>query len=190
MGTRDSTALRSVNPKFGRIFTTKVLCTVLFLAALLAGCGAGDEKIAAEVQTKVVAAAPGAVATFKDGIVTLTGQVDSDAAKSMAEQSAREVKGVNDVVNNLGVKPPPVAAAPKKALEQKVPEPLPEADKATLESVVAETYYTVKRGDSLTKIAKNYPGLTWQEIREANKNQLKDPDSRIYPGQKLLIPAK
>lgn len=51
-----------------------------------------------------------------------------------------------------------------------------------------ETTYTVKSGDSLSKIAKNYPGLTWQKIYEANKDQIKDPDL-IHPGQKLKIPT-
>jgi nucleoid-associated protein YgaU len=51
----------------------------------------------------------------------------------------------------------------------------------------AETY-TVQKGDSLSKIAKKYPGLTWQKIYEVNKDQIKDPDL-IYPGQKLVIPS-
>ncbi|MDR0824741.1 MAG: LysM peptidoglycan-binding domain-containing protein [Prevotella sp.] len=50
-----------------------------------------------------------------------------------------------------------------------------------------EEVYVVKSGDSLSKIAKNYPGITWQKIFEANKDQIKDPNL-IYPGQKLVIP--
>ncbi|NDV95633.1 LysM peptidoglycan-binding domain-containing protein [Dysgonomonas sp. 521] len=50
-----------------------------------------------------------------------------------------------------------------------------------------EEIYEVKAGDSLSKIAKNYPGMTWQKIFEANKDQLKDPNI-IHPGQKLVIP--
>ncbi len=50
-----------------------------------------------------------------------------------------------------------------------------------------EEMYEVKSGDSLSKIAKNYPGMTWQKIFEANKGKIKDPDL-IYPGQKLIIP--
>jgi nucleoid-associated protein YgaU len=166
------------------IFRARDLCAALFITVLLAGCGTEDEKINAEVQTKVAAVAPGATATVKDGVVTLTGQVDSNSVKAQAEQAVREVKGVKNVVENLGVKPAPVAAAPEKA-----PAPLPEADDAKREGAVKETYYTVKNGDSLSKIAKNYPGLTWQKIYEANKDQLKNPDP-IYPGQKLVIPAK
>ena len=49
--------------------------------------------------------------------------------------------------------------------------------------------YTVKSGDSLSKIAQNYPGVSWREIFEANRDQLDDPDL-IQPGQVLKIPAQ
>ncbi|WP_343304982.1 LysM peptidoglycan-binding domain-containing protein [Chitinophaga niabensis] len=52
----------------------------------------------------------------------------------------------------------------------------------------AEQEYEVKAGDNLSKIAKNYPGLTWQKIYEANKDQIKNPDI-IQPGWKLKIPS-
>lgn len=51
-----------------------------------------------------------------------------------------------------------------------------------------EQIYEVKSGDSLSKIAKNYPGVSWKDIFEANKDQIKDPNL-IYPGQKLKIPG-
>lgn len=51
-----------------------------------------------------------------------------------------------------------------------------------------ETYYTVQSGDSLSKIAAHY-GIKWQDIFEANKDQIKDPDL-IHPGQKFRIPGK
>lgn len=43
--------------------------------------------------------------TTSHGVVALSGTVDSDTAKQKAEQDAREVKGVVDVVNKLEVKP-------------------------------------------------------------------------------------
>jgi len=52
----------------------------------------------------------------------------------------------------------------------------------------AEQEYEVKSGDNLSKIAKKYPGLTWQKIYEANKDKIKDPDV-IQPGWKLKIPS-
>ncbi|MBO9152693.1 LysM peptidoglycan-binding domain-containing protein [Chitinophaga sp. GCM10012297] len=52
----------------------------------------------------------------------------------------------------------------------------------------AEQEYEVQSGDNLSKIAKKYPGLTWQKIFEANKDKIKDPDM-IQPGWKLKIPS-
>jgi nucleoid-associated protein YgaU len=52
-------------------------------------------------------------------------------------------------------------------------------------------YYTVKKGDSLSKISKQYYGdaMKYPVIFEANKPMLKDPDL-IYPGQVLRIPPQ
>jgi nucleoid-associated protein YgaU len=51
------------------------------------------------------------------------------------------------------------------------------------------SYYEVKRGDSLSKIAKAHYGdaMKYPVIFEANRPMLKDPDE-IYPGQVLRIP--
>jgi uncharacterized protein YidB (DUF937 family) len=53
-----------------------------------------------------------------------------------------------------------------------------------------EQWYTVTRGDSLSKIAKRFygDGNRWRQIFDANRDQLKDPDL-IQPGQKLKIPT-
>lgn len=53
----------------------------------------------------------------------------------------------------------------------------------------AEETYTVKSGDNLSKIAKKYPGLSWKDIYEANKDRIKNPDI-IQPGWELKIPRK
>ena len=52
-------------------------------------------------------------------------------------------------------------------------------------------FYEVQKGDSLSKIAKEFYGnaMKYPVIFEANKPMLKDPD-KIYPGQKLRIPAQ
>jgi nucleoid-associated protein YgaU len=49
--------------------------------------------------------------------------------------------------------------------------------------------YTVKAGDTLSKIAKQHLGdaNAYMDIFNANKDQLKDPD-KIQPGQVLNIP--
>ena len=50
--------------------------------------------------------------------------------------------------------------------------------------------YTVKSGDSLSKIAKHFygDGSKWHRIYEANRDKIKNPDL-IHPGQELTIPA-
>jgi nucleoid-associated protein YgaU len=50
-------------------------------------------------------------------------------------------------------------------------------------------FYTVQRGDTLSKIAREQYGdaSKYPTIFEANRPMLKDPD-KIYPGQKLRIP--
>lgn len=48
--------------------------------------------------------------------------------------------------------------------------------------------YEVKSGDNLSKIAKRYSGISWKDIFEANRDQIKDPD-KIFPGQVLKIPV-
>ena len=53
----------------------------------------------------------------------------------------------------------------------------------------APQFYTVVRGDNLSKIAKQYYGNAneYMKIFEANKPMLTHPD-KIYPGQVLRIP--
>jgi nucleoid-associated protein YgaU len=53
----------------------------------------------------------------------------------------------------------------------------------------AAATYTVKSGDTLSKIAKEHLGdaNAYMKIFEANKDQLSDPD-KIKPGQVLKIP--
>ncbi len=52
-------------------------------------------------------------------------------------------------------------------------------------------FYTVVKGDTLSKIAKEFYGNAneYQKIFEANKPMLTHPD-KIYPGQNLRIPGK
>lgn len=63
-------------------------------------------------------------------------------------------------------------------------------DQLTVSSPEPEaTFYTVVRGDTLSKIAKEHYGKAskYMVIFEANKPMLEDPD-KIYPGQVLRIP--
>lgn len=50
--------------------------------------------------------------------------------------------------------------------------------------------YTVKKGDSLSKIAKQVYGdaQQWRKIHEANRDIIENPDL-IHPGQVLKLPG-
>ena len=65
-------------------------------------------------------------------------------------------------------------------------------DQLTVETPVeASTYYTVKSGDTLSKVAREHYGNAnaYMQIFEANTPMLSHPD-KIYPGQTLRIPPK
>lgn len=56
---------------------------------------------------------------------------------------------------------------------------------------VVDATYTVEKGDTLSRIAKQHLGdaNAWKKIFDANRDQLDDPD-RIQPGQVLKLPPK
>jgi len=74
--------------------------------------------------------------------------------------------------------------------------PAPKADFSNVQSGVESTAptaaqtYTVVKGDSLSKIAKEFYGSAnrWHEIFDANRDQISNPDL-IKPGQVLKIPT-
>lgn len=78
----------------------------------------------------------------------------------------------------------PVPTAPSAPAATSKP-----AVKTPAKTTAAKRTYTVKRGDSLSAIAKKYYGSfsKWPTIYNANRNQIKNPDL-IYPGQVLVIP--
>ncbi len=61
----------------------------------------------------------------------------------------------------------------------------------TSEPADQSRYYTVVKGDTLSKIAKEFYGNAnaYQQIFEANRPMLSHPD-KIYPGQNLRIPPQ
>jgi nucleoid-associated protein YgaU len=68
------------------------------------------------------------------------------------------------------------------------PKPAPSAAPAGDAPPTPRTY-TVVKGDTLSKIAKQFYGDAnkWRRIHEANRDVIKDPD-RIFPGQVFKIP--
>ena len=65
----------------------------------------------------------------------------------------------------------------------------PKPDAGAADPYDATQWYEVKKGDTLSKIAKEVYGdpSLYSKIFEANKDQLKNPDV-IQVGQKLRIP--
>jgi len=102
-----------------------------------------------------------------DDKVILMGSIDTIDNRNKVIVTAGNIEGIAKVDDWLVVKNPPAVAPPP-----------PE-----------KQYYTVKKGDYLSKIAKKVYGdaKKYNIIFEANKPMLKDPDL-IYPGQVLVIP--
>lgn len=99
---------------------------------------------------------------FKSDTIFLYGQCDTHATKEKAILLAGKVKGVAALNDDY-------FTAPKPEEETE--------------------FYTVKEGDSLSKIAKAHYGnaMKYPVIFEANWEVIKDPNL-IYPGQVLRIP--
>jgi nucleoid-associated protein YgaU len=98
---------------------------------------------------------------FEDGLATVHGMTSSQAEKEKIILAVGNTKGVAQVDDQLTVETPETQAV----------------------------LYTVKSGDSLSKIAKAHYGdaQKYNVIFEANQPMLKDPN-KIYPGQTLRIP--
>ena len=93
--------------------------------------------------------------------VTVTGTAMDTATAERVTLALGNIAGISSVDNRLDVK--------EKAVEAK--------------------YYTVEKGDSLSKISKAMYGdaMQYNKIFEANQPMLESVD-KIYPGQKLRIP--
>ena len=120
-----------------------------------------QEQIAKRIQEAGVAV-EGLQVAVADDVATISGAVATQADSEKATLCAGNQAGIASVDCQMDVSTPE-----------------PEA-----------TFYTVKSGDSLSKIAKTHYGdaMKYTDIFEANKPMLADPD-QIYPGQVLRIPA-
>jgi nucleoid-associated protein YgaU len=124
-----------------------------------------DEEAAEKIKKHIEANNPGITGlgvSFSKGVVSLSGQATSAEAMEKAVLLAGNVRGVTDV-NIDGLQAPPV----KEKVE----------------------YYIIKKGDTLSAIAKQYYGKAsdYPRIFEANREVIKDANL-IYPGQKIRIP--
>jgi len=99
---------------------------------------------------------------FKNGVVSISGQATSAEAMEKAVLMAGNVQGVSEV-NIDKLQAPPVQAKVE--------------------------YYIIKKGDTLSAIAKQFYGKAndYPKIFEANREVIKDANL-IFPGQKIRIP--
>jgi nucleoid-associated protein YgaU len=145
-----------------RLFGGKATQVAESAADPVAANAAAGDAILAYIQAQNLSAT--ALTVTFDGAtstVKVYGVADDQATKEKIILAAGNVMGVGTVEDNMSVS-----------------NPAPEAQ-----------YYTVVRGDNLSKIAKEFYGNPnkYPVIFEANKPMLTSPD-KIYPGQNLRIP--
>ena len=82
---------------------------VLALSTTMYSCAPKDADIQANITEKFSATPElsGVSASVTDGVATLSGEVKDPASATLAETTAKEIKGVKSVVNNTTVAPPP-----------------------------------------------------------------------------------
>jgi LysM repeat protein len=108
----------------------------------------------------------------RDGKLHFNGVVNSEDEKNQIWNAIKTSSGwQQEVVGDIRVEAK--AAAPAKA-----------------GAAAPQATYTVKAGDTLSKIAKEHLGNAnaYMEIFNANRDQLTDPD-KIKPGQVLKLPV-
>jgi nucleoid-associated protein YgaU len=124
-----------------------------------------DEEAAEKIKKHIEESNPGIEGLqveFNNGVVSISGQATSAEAMEKAVLMAGNVQGVSEVkIDKLQA--PPVRAKVE--------------------------YYIIKKGDTLSAIAKQFYGKAndYPKIFEANREVIKDPNL-IFPGQKIRIP--
>jgi nucleoid-associated protein YgaU len=124
-----------------------------------------DEDAAEKIKKHIEESNPGIdglQVEFKNGVVSISGEAASAEAMEKAVLMAGNVQGVSEVKID-GLHAPPVQAQVE--------------------------YYIIKKGDTLSAIAKQFYGKAndYPRIFEANREVIKDPN-KIFPGQKIRIP--
>jgi osmotically-inducible protein OsmY len=143
---------------------TMILSFVVAIMFLVVSCKPSDEQINESVQ-KVLTSNPSlspVTASVKDGIVTLTGEVESDALKTLAESTLTGLKGVRSIVNSLTVKPPGPTPEEQKKM----------ADDALLKTV-NDNFATYKVQGITATVSDSVVTLTGQIKRSELQNAMK-----------------
>ena len=126
-----------------------------------------EEEAAEKIKKHIQEADPGIKGlevAYDNGVVSISGQASSPDAMEKAVLMAGNVLGVSEVKVD-GLQAPPI--------QEKV------------------EYYLIKKGDTLSAIAKQFLGNAndYPKIFEANREVIRDPNL-IFVGQKIRIPLK
>jgi len=126
-----------------KVFTTRNIVMASTLAFVLAGCkskpATDDGSLSTQVQSRITSdsalAGQPIQASVNNGVATLNGSVNSEAARVLAGNDAAQVGGVRTVVNNLTVQPG--SPAPTTAAVEPPPMPAPAPAKSSKPSPAA-----------------------------------------------------
>ena len=117
------------------------------------------------------------------------GQALQGAGVNVSGLSVKDIGGLTAVYGSVGSEDEKQKAG--RAIEEKVGKISNHIEVQGATAAGGGTrMYTVKAGDSLSKIAKQMYGdaSQWKKIHQANTDRVKDPD-KIQPGWTLNIPA-
>ena len=146
---------------------------------------------------------------YDSGLVTLCGNCDTVKTKEKAILVAGNIEGVERVDAFKLLAPQPAALAPASTRTVAAP-PNPQATPTTApaapqakpapaaptaaqpeatQSADSSVFYTIQKGDTLSKISKQFYGdpNKYRYIVEENSGVIEDAD-KIYPGQTIRIP--
>lgn len=107
--------------KFKQAFLALMLSGAITLGAVSCKSKISDSDLKTKVES-VVSSNPNVTVDVKDGVVTLSGTVNSEEEKAALESSAKtaDAKGVKSVVNNISVQAPIVVNTDDADLSAKV----------------------------------------------------------------------
>lgn len=172
-----------------------VVCVALALL-VLAGCNRlaarTDAQVASDVQNKIYSDAAvvsrSITVQASGGVVTLNGDVTSDAERGAAANDAAAVNGVRTVVNNLEVQQ--AQAAPPPVAEQPVPvPPTPEPARSAKSRKHNSAKHSANDDSDNTELASAAPPPDTPAVTQPAPAVAPAPPPPPPPPQKVTIPA-
>jgi len=187
--------------------TNRILYLVLIASlglAILAGCNRtsparSDAQIASDVQNKIYsdAAVQSRTITVQStgGVVTLSGNISSDAERIAAANDAGSIEGVKTVINNLQVQqaqvaPPPAEPAPAKvASPPRAENPSPRRKKADEQASNRHRRHRAESDEANDSVAQVTPPVVPEQPEQPAPVAPPQPPPPPPPPLKVTVPA-